>query len=60
MTGTGTTANPYTWQIDNLPLNTEVTFTESGYDAEGYVVTVTGSANAATATAIAEPVTVTT
>ena len=53
MTGTGKTSDPYTWTIDNLPLDTVVTFTESGYDVAGYSVTITGSANAATATATA-------
>ena len=54
-TGSGTTAAPYEWTISNLPIGTEVTFTETGYDVSGYNVTVTGSATAddkTTATAV--------
>lgn len=51
--GSGTIYDPYYWTIDNLKLGTEVSFTESGYDMKGYNVVVTGSANAATATATA-------
>ena len=46
----------YSWTIDNLPVGTNVTFVESGYDVAGYDVTVTGSATAddkTTASAVA-------
>ena len=36
--------NPYTWVIEDVPAGTEVTFTESGYDAEGYNLTINGKA----------------
>ena len=60
MTGTGTADDPYTWTIGSLPIGTEVTFTETGYEKDGYEVTVTGSAAAddktiATAVAAKEP-----
>ena len=60
MTGTGTVADPYTWTISELPIGTVVTFTESGYDVEGYSVTITGSSTAddkstAVAKAASEP-----
>ena len=60
VTGDGTSINPYTWTIDSLPIGTVVTFTESGYNADGYNVTVTGSSTAsekttASATAAAAP-----
>ena len=37
----------YTWTISNLPIGTEVTFTESGYALDGYnlISTVTDSAH---------------
>ena len=47
----------YEWTISNLPLNTQVLFTESGYDVSGYQVTVNSSSNATdktTATAVAD------
>lgn len=42
-TGTGTEDNPYTytWTIANLPIGTEVTFTESGYEVNGYSTSTT-------------------
>ncbi len=46
----------YTWTINEIPIGTEVTFTETGYDVAGYDVVVTGSATAddkTTATATA-------
>lgn len=60
VTGDGTSINPYTWTIDSLPIGTVVTFTELGYNADGYNVTVTGSSTAsekttASATAAAAP-----
>ena len=59
-TGSGTSEDPYEWTISDIPIGTEVTFAESGYDVSGYEVTVTGSAVAedkttATATADEEP-----
>ena len=42
--GTGKANDPYTWVIENVPVGTEVTFTESGYDAEGYNLTINGKA----------------
>lgn len=37
VTGNGTT-EPYKWTINNLPIGTVVTFTESGYEVPGYAV----------------------
>ncbi len=34
----------YTWTINNLPINTEVEFTEEGYSVDGYLVKVNGTA----------------
>ena len=42
--GTGKANDPYTWVIENVPVGTEVTFTESGYDVTGYDVTINGQA----------------
>ena len=42
--GEGTAEDPYTWIIENVPAGTEVTFTERGYSAEGYNVTINGKA----------------
>ncbi|MBP3898401.1 MAG: LPXTG cell wall anchor domain-containing protein [Mogibacterium sp.] len=56
MSGTGTEADPYTWTLTGIPLGTTVTFVESGYNVDGYNVTVTGSATTTdktTATAVA-------
>jgi LPXTG-motif cell wall-anchored protein len=47
--GTGTEADPYTWTIDNLPIGTNVTFTESGYGIAGYNWSGTVSVNGAEA-----------
>ena len=55
--GTGTAEDPYKWTIENVPVGTPVTFTESGYDAEGYNLTINGTASAEadkTVTATAE------
>ncbi|MBR1508200.1 MAG: hypothetical protein IJ619_09390, partial [Eubacterium sp.] len=38
--GTGTTASPYKWTIENVPVGTKVKFTESGYAKDGYTVTI--------------------
>ena len=57
LTGSGTSEDPFEWTINNLPLHAEVTFTETGYDVNGYDVTVTGSATSAektVATAVAD------
>lgn len=48
-----------TWTINNLPLDTEVTFTESGYEINGYVVTTTYDPGNRMATAAVDPGTVT-
>ena len=50
----------YTWTISDLPVGTEVTFTESGYEVTGYTVTTTpdkdsNGAVKATATAAKTP-----
>ena len=58
MTGTGTSSDPYTWTIKDLPTGTEVTFVESGIELNGHKLEVSGTATAsddgktATATAI--------
>lgn len=39
-TGSGTASSPYVWTITDLPINTEVTFTESGYTVDGYKISV--------------------
>lgn len=57
--GEGTTASPYTWTISGLPLDTVVTFTESGYQIAGYVVTTTLDSTTGQAKAAIEPGTVT-
>ena len=36
--------NPYIWGIRDIPVGTEITFTESGMTAEGYDLTVNGTA----------------
>ena len=41
--GDGTVENPYTWLMDELPVGTEVAFTEKYYNVDGYLVTVTGT-----------------
>ena len=46
MTGTGTESNPYTWIINDVPVGTEVTFTESGVTVDGYSVTITANGTA--------------
>lgn len=55
--GSGTTADPYYWQIDDLDVGTVVTFTETGLDVTGYDVSVTANSVASespfTATATA-------
>ncbi|MBR3646072.1 MAG: hypothetical protein IKN54_06600, partial [Lachnospiraceae bacterium] len=38
--GSGTTADPYKWVIENVPVGTKVKFTESGYAKDGYTVTI--------------------
>ena len=38
--GTGKANDPYTWVIEDVPVGTEVTFTESGYEVSGYEVTI--------------------
>lgn len=53
MSGTGTSSDPYTWIINNIPAGTVVTFTETGYSENGYSVTVNGKAQAAEETATA-------
>lgn len=62
-TGNGSAESPYTWTVSGVPIGAEVTFTESGYTVDGYIVTVTGSGTAedkttATATAQETPKTV--
>lgn len=57
--GNGTT-EPFTWTIDNLPIGTVVTFTESGYDVPGYTVVTSPAADdnnvvSTTATAAQQP-----
>nr|MCR5297341.1 DUF5979 domain-containing protein [Clostridiales bacterium] len=37
--GSGTENDPYLWTIEDLPLDTVVTFTESGMTVDGYAVT---------------------
>ena len=52
MTGTGTTDDPYTWTIEKVPVDTVIVFTESGIQADGYILTVNGTVTSnATATA---------
>lgn len=53
--------NSYTWTIDNLPLDTVVTFAESGYDIPGYVVSaeITPTNGQATAAVTPDEVTIT-
>ena len=53
MTGTGTSGDPYTWTIDNLPIGTVVSFEESGFDENGYTVLINGETTASSKTATA-------
>ena len=46
MTGTGTAADPYVWILDNVPVGTEVTFTESGATVDGAALTITANGTA--------------
>ena len=46
MTGTGTAADPYVWILDNVPVGTEVTFTESGATVDGATLTITANGTA--------------
>lgn len=39
--GSGTEEDPYSWGIDKVPYDTEVTFTEQGIRVDGYNLTVT-------------------
>lgn len=58
MTGDGSSDHPYTWEISDLPIGTEVTFVETGYETAGKTVTITGTGTAedpATAKAVAAP-----
>ena len=57
LTGNGTT-EPFSWTISNLPIGTEVTFTESGYEIAGYNVTTTVTPTDGKATASVTPGTV--
>ena len=45
LSGNGSKDNPYVWTISKLPLGEEVkvTFTESGFETEGYDITVTST-----------------
>ena len=38
--GAGTSASPYKWIIENVPVNTEITFIESGYDITNYTIKI--------------------
>jgi len=51
-TGSGTEADPYIWTIGDLPIGTEVSFTESGMTVDGYTVasTFTNTAEGKTGT----------
>ena len=53
MTGTGSSNDPYTWTLNEIPVGTLVTFTETGFTKEGYTVTINGSATASPVTATA-------
>lgn len=46
MTGTGTADDPYVWILDNVPVGTEVTFTESGATVDGATLTITANGTA--------------
>ncbi len=46
MTGTGTADDPYAWILDNVPVGTEVTFTESGATVDGAALTITANGTA--------------
>ena len=59
VTGNGTT-EPYKWTINNLPIGTVVTFTESGYEVPDYTVVTNPAADenkvvSTTATAAVTP-----
>ena len=42
---------PYKWTINDIPVGTVVTFTETGFAVEGYKVTITGTATSTSETA---------
>ncbi|MBR3238142.1 MAG: Cna B-type domain-containing protein [Oscillospiraceae bacterium] len=42
--GNGTAASPYEWVINDVPVGTTVTFTESGFGVDNYDLTVNGTA----------------
>ena len=46
MTGTGTADDPYVWILDDVPVGTEVTFTESGATVDGATLTITANGTA--------------
>lgn len=46
MTGTGTADDPYVWILDDVPVGTEVTFTESGATVDGAALTITANGTA--------------
>ena len=58
VSGAGTAASPYEWTISNLPIGTEVTFTEDNYTVAGYNVTATLDPTTGRATAAETPGTV--
>ena len=43
--GTGTSTDPYVWKLSDVPVGTEVTFTESGYTVANYALTINGTAS---------------
>ncbi|MBR3016028.1 MAG: hypothetical protein IKH57_02935 [Clostridia bacterium] len=53
--GSGTTADPYYWQIDDLDVGTVVTFTETGLDVTGYDVSVIANSVASESPSLLPP-----
>ena len=41
--GSGTAEDPYKWSLNDLPIGSEVIFTESGYSKSGYKVEINGT-----------------
>ncbi len=50
-TGSGTDSDPYIWTINDLPIGTIVKFIETGYDADGYKISIQVNETAVTGNA---------
>ena len=55
VTGIGTASQPSTWTIDDIPLETVVTFTETGIQIDGYSLSVNSTAVSAESFSVTAP-----